>query len=50
VRDPATYDRPHQYAAGIRHVLVNGVLVVKDGEFTGARPGQIVKRTSSSFP
>lgn len=40
VADRATYDRPHQYAVGVRHVLVNGVPVLKDGEHTGARPGR----------
>jgi N-acyl-D-amino-acid deacylase len=44
IGDPSTYDRPHQYAAGIDYVLVNGVTVVKDGQYTGARPGQILKR------
>ncbi len=44
VRDAATYDRPHAYPAGIPHVVVNGVVVVRDGEMTGARPGQILTR------
>ncbi|GBC80948.1 N-acyl-D-glutamate deacylase [bacterium HR10] len=42
VRDRATFENPHQYAEGIRHVLVNGVLVIQDGEHTGARPGRIL--------
>jgi N-acyl-D-aspartate/D-glutamate deacylase len=44
VKDTATYADPHQYAAGIPHVVVNGTLVVKDGEHTGARPGRVLKR------
>jgi N-acyl-D-amino-acid deacylase len=44
IGDPSTYDRPHQHAAGVRDVLVNGVPVVRDGRYTGARPGQILKR------
>jgi len=43
IRDKATYEEPHQYAEGVRHVLVNGVLVLKDGEHTGAKPGRCVR-------
>jgi N-acyl-D-aspartate/D-glutamate deacylase len=32
------------FPAGIPHVIVNGVFVVKDGKSTGARPGQILAR------
>jgi N-acyl-D-amino-acid deacylase len=42
VADRATYDKPHQYAVGVRHVFVNGVRVLKDGEHTGAKPGRAV--------
>ena len=38
--DRATYEKPHQYAVGVKHVFVNGVQVVKDGEHTGATPGR----------
>ena len=40
IADRATFDNPHQYAAGMRHVFVNGVQVLKDGEHTGAKPGR----------
>jgi len=43
IQDHATYDHPHQYSTGIRHVLVNGVPVLKDGEHTGAKPGRVVR-------
>lgn len=43
VQDHATYDDPHQYATGMVHVLVNGVPVLRDGEHTGALPGQVVR-------
>jgi N-acyl-D-amino-acid deacylase len=40
IADKATYEKPHQYAVGMRHVIVNGVPVLKDGEHTGATPGR----------
>ena len=40
VGDRATFEKPHQYAIGMKHVFVNGVHVLKDGEHTGAKPGQ----------
>ena len=43
IADRATYEKPHQYAVGVRHVWVNGVRVLKDGEHTGATPGRVVK-------
>ena len=42
IQDHATFDRPHQYATGVRDVLVNGVAVLRDGEHTGATPGRVV--------
>jgi N-acyl-D-amino-acid deacylase len=40
IADRATFANPHQYAVGVRHVFVNGVQVLKDGEHTGAKPGR----------
>jgi N-acyl-D-amino-acid deacylase len=40
VADRATFDAPHQLSVGVRHVLVNGTPVVRDGEHTGALPGR----------
>ncbi len=40
IADRATYEKPHQYAVGVKHVFVNGVQVLKDGEHTGAKPGR----------
>ena len=43
VSDRATYEKPRQYATGVVHVFVNGTQVLKDGEHTGAKPGQVVR-------
>ncbi|HZF07381.1 MAG TPA: D-aminoacylase [Thermoanaerobaculia bacterium] len=43
VEDHATYEKPHQYATGVRQVLVNGVQVLRDGEPTGAAAGRVVR-------
>jgi len=43
IQDHATYDEPHQYATGVEHVAVNGTLVLRDGEHTGALPGRVVR-------
>jgi N-acyl-D-amino-acid deacylase len=52
VADRATFEKPHQYAVGVRHVFVNGVQVLKDGEHTGAKPGRALwgpgKQSSAS--
>jgi N-acyl-D-amino-acid deacylase len=42
VADKADFARPHQYAVGARHVLVNGKPVLVDGAMTAARPGQVL--------
>jgi N-acyl-D-amino-acid deacylase len=40
ISDRATFENPHQYSVGVKHVFVNGVQVLKDGEHTGAKPGR----------
>lgn len=40
IADKATYEKPHQYAVGVKQVFVNGVPVLKDGTHTGAKPGR----------
>jgi len=42
VRDTATFEQPHQYAAGVDLVLVNGVAVFEAGRLTGDRPGRVL--------
>mgnify|MGYP000430154173 FL=1 len=43
ISDHATFEDPHQYSSGVEHVFVNGVQVLKEGEHTGATPGQAVR-------
>jgi N-acyl-D-aspartate/D-glutamate deacylase len=49
VFDPATvgdtnsYEQPKSYARGVPYVLVNGVVVIDQGEHTGARPGRALR-------
>ncbi len=42
IADKATFEQPHQYAVGMKHVFVNGVQVLDNGEHTGAKPGRAV--------
>jgi N-acyl-D-amino-acid deacylase len=43
VGDTATFDKPQQFATGMRHVLVNGVPILRNGQPTGATPGRVVR-------
>jgi N-acyl-D-amino-acid deacylase len=43
VADTATFEDPHRYAVGVTHVLVNGTVVLRGGEHTGALPGRALK-------
>jgi N-acyl-D-amino-acid deacylase len=43
IADHASYGRPHQFATGVEHVLVNGTPVLLRGEPTAARPGRVVR-------
>lgn len=43
ISDKATFDQPHQYSTGMIHVFVNGSQVLRNGEHTGAKPGQVVR-------
>lgn len=48
VADKATYDDPHHYAVGFKHVIVNGVPVILNGEFTKAKPGRALRHEKDS--
>ncbi|HVJ25995.1 MAG TPA: amidohydrolase family protein, partial [Vicinamibacterales bacterium] len=42
IADHATFEKPHQFATGMKHVFVNGGHVLENGEHTGVKPGRIV--------
>ena len=43
IADHATFEKPMQYATGVRDVFVNGVQVLDGGKHTNATPGRFVK-------
>jgi N-acyl-D-amino-acid deacylase len=47
VNDPATFDDPHHFAVGFSHVIVNGGVVLRAGEFTGHRTGGPLRFTAA---
>lgn len=47
VQDTANYKDPHHYAMGFRFVLVNGIVVVREGVHTGAKPGKAMRHVAS---
>ena len=44
VIDRATFEAPHQYPVGVDYVIVDGQIVIDQGEETGATPGVFVPR------
>ncbi len=50
VIDRATYSEPFQYPEGISHVVVNGQLVLDDGQLTAARPGRALRGPGAVVP
>ena len=50
IADRATYEKPHQYAVGMRHVFVNGVAALSNGEPTGATPGRALRGPGAAGP
>jgi N-acyl-D-amino-acid deacylase len=44
IADRATWVDPHQYPVGVEYVIVNGQVVVEQGEHTGRLPGKILRK------
>ncbi len=47
-RDRATFDKPHQYATGVRYLFVNGKLAIDEGKFTGVLAGKVLRHKSKT--
>ncbi len=43
VQDRSTYEDPHHFSEGVKHVIVNGKAVLRDGKMTGALPGRVLR-------
>jgi N-acyl-D-amino-acid deacylase len=48
IRDRATFEEPHAYAAGMSYVVVNGSVVVDEGRVSGVRPGRVLLGAGAS--
>jgi N-acyl-D-amino-acid deacylase len=44
IADSSTWANPHQYPKGIDYVIVNGQVVISQGDHTGLLPGRILKK------
>ena len=43
IEDKATFKKPHQYAEGIEHVIVNGTFVIENNRRNGKTPGKLIR-------
>ena len=43
INDAATYEEPHQLAAGMNDIIVNGEVARRDGTFTTALAGRVLR-------
>ncbi len=48
VIDKATFEDPMQYPVGIPYVIVNGTVVIDQGQHTGAKPGRVLRGRGKS--
>lgn len=47
-RDTATFDKPHQYATGVRYLFVNGQLAIDDGKFAEVLAGKVLRHANKT--
>jgi len=48
IKDNSTYTDPHHFPSGIKYVLINGQLVLKNQKLTGKKPGKWLKRKNEN--
>jgi N-acyl-D-aspartate/D-glutamate deacylase len=46
--DLATFENPHQLSQGVEYLVVNGQLVLEQGQHTGALPGRVLRHTAAT--
>ncbi len=47
IKTPTSISNPHQYSSGVNFLLVNGVVAIDAGKFSGKLPGQVLKLKTS---
>lgn len=50
IQDRADYKKPFEQPVGISHVVINGVFALKNGNLTGLRPGQVLRKSKQCAP
>ena len=46
ISDRATYEDPHQFPTGVNYVVVNGEIVIKNGDHMGTTPGEVLRHVN----
>jgi N-acyl-D-aspartate/D-glutamate deacylase len=47
ILDKSTYEQPSLYPEGIEYVIMNGEIVIEDGQHTGRLPGKVLRHAAS---
>jgi dihydroorotase/N-acyl-D-amino-acid deacylase len=45
ISDQSTFTDPHQYPLGIKFVIINGEIVVKNGDYLAVPAGKVIRKT-----
>lgn len=43
-KDLANFENPYQYAAGVKYLIINGKIVIDNGELINTRAGKVIKK------